>query len=205
MLYLNSVENVAASKTDKKCAICYEKIPTMQNITELAPSKELLAQWESKQIGWEEFRKNFMAEMKAEYRKQESQLKKLIQYSLENDITLHSPEPCGEQTYRAILEELINEIWQGEGRTDRVINLVGESVEVFHLTPANQEQMKQVAAKCEFFSPAQLGGQPRTCQHCNHLDQQVYMCPRTNRVVIHYEWTTPIPLTDSQPLLAHRA
>lgn len=166
----------------------------MQNITELAPSKELLAQWESKEIGWEEFRKNFMAEMRAEYRKKKSRLKNLIQYSLATDITLHSPEPSGEQTYRAILEELINDIWQGEGRTDRVINLVGESVEVFHLTMANQEQMKQIATKCEFFSPTQSRSRSRACQRCDHLDQQVYMCPRTNRVVIHYEWTTPVPI-----------
>ena len=55
MLYLNSVENAAATKTDQKYAICYEKIPAMQNITELVPSKELLARWESKEIGWEEF------------------------------------------------------------------------------------------------------------------------------------------------------
>ena len=192
MLYLNSVENAAASKTDKKYAICYEKIPAMQNITELAPSKELFARWKSKKISWEEFRKDFMAEMRAEYRKEESQLKKLIQYSLENDITLHSPEPSGKQNYRAILEELINDIWHGEGRTNRVINLVRESVEGFHLTAANQEQMQQIATKCEFFSPTWLANQSRTCQHCNHLDQQVYMCPRTNRVVIHYEWTTPV-------------
>ncbi len=192
MLYLNSVENAAASKTDKKYAICYEKILAMQNITELGPSKELLTQWESKEIGWEEFRKNFMAEMRAEYRKEESRLKKLIQYSLENDVTLHSPEPSGEQTYRAILEDIINNIWQGEGRTDRVVNLAGEPVEPFQLTVADQEQMKQIATKCEFFSPAQLGSQSRTCQHCNHLDQQVYMCPTTNKVVIHYEWTTPV-------------
>ena len=164
----------------------------MQNITELAPSKQLLTQWESKEIGWEEFRRNFMAELRAEYRTEESQLKTSIQYSLENDITLHSPESSGEQTYRAILEELINQIWQGEGRTNRVINLVGESIETFHLTSENQRQMKQIAAKCEFFSPMRSANRSRTCQHCNHLDQQVYMCPRTNRVVIHYEWTTPV-------------
>ena len=191
MLYLNSVENAAASKTDKKYAICHEKIPAMQNITELAPSKELLAQWESKEIDWEEFRKQLVAEIRAEYRKKESRLRRLIQNSLENDVTLHSPEPRGEQTYRTILEELINDIWQGEGRTDRVINLAREPVEVLHLTPDNQEQMQQIAAKCEFFSPMRLGSQLRTCQYCNHLDQQVYMCPTTNRVVIHYEWTTP--------------
>ena len=203
MLYLNSVANAAASKTEKKYAICHEKIPAMQNITGLAPSKELLAQWEAKEIGWEAFRVQFTDEMWKEYRKKESQLKKLIQYSLENDVTLHSPEPNGEQTYRAILEELINDIWQEEGRTDRVINLAGESTEAFYLTAANQEQMKQIATKCEFFSPMQSGSRSRTCQQCNHLDQQVYLCPRTNRVVIHYEWTTPIPLTGSQPFLAH--
>ncbi len=195
MLYLNSVENAAASKTDKKYAICYEKIPAMQNIIELAPSKALLTQWESREIGWEEFRKNFMTEMRAEYCKEESRLKHLIQYSLENDITLHSPEPSGEQTYRAILEELINEIWQGEGRTDRAINLVGGSVEAFHLTTANHKQMKQIATKCEFFSPMQSRSWSRTCQHCNHLDRQVYICPRTNRVVTHYEWTTPVRIS----------
>jgi len=195
MLYLNSVENAAATKTVKKYAICYEKIPAMQNITELAPSKELLVQWESEEIGWEEFRKNFMVEMRVEYRKKKSRLKNLMQYSLENDITLHSPEPCGEQTYRAILEELVNDIWQEEGRTERVINLVGESAEVFYLTAANQEQMQQIATKCEFFSPNQLASRSRTCQRCSHLDRQVYICPRTNRVVIHYEWTTPVPIS----------
>jgi uncharacterized protein YeaO (DUF488 family) len=192
MLYLNSVENAAASKTDEKYAICYEKIPAMQNVTELGPSKELLAQWKSKEIGWEEFRKNFMAEMRAEYRKKESRLKKLIQYSLENDVTLHSPEPSGEQTYRAILEELINNIWKREGRTDRVINLAWEPAEALHLTEADQEQMEQIAVKCEFFSPMQPDNQSKTCLHCTHLDQQIYMCPMTNQVVVHYEWTTPL-------------
>ena len=194
MLYLNSVENAAASKTDKKYAICYEKIPAMQNITELVPSKKLLAQWNSKEIGWEEFRKQFTDEMRAEYRKEKSRLKGLIKYSLENDITLHSPEPSGEQTYRAVLEEIVNNIWQREGRIDRVINLAGEPVETLHLTAENQEQMKQIAVKCEFFSPAQLGSRIRTCQHCKHLDQQVYMCPTTNQVVIHQNLRSGNPM-----------
>ena len=194
MLYLNSVENAAASKTDKKYAICYEKIPAMQNITELVPSKKLLAQWNSKEIGREEFRKQFTDEMRAEYRKEKSRLKGLIKYSLENDITLHSPEPSGEQTYRAVLEEIVNNIWQREGRTDRAINLAGEPVETLHLTAENQEQMKQIAVKCEFFSPAQLGSRIRTCQHCKHLDQQVYMCPTTNQVVIHQNLRSGNPM-----------
>ena len=192
MLYLNSVENAAASKTEKKYAICHEKIPAMQNITELAPSKELGAQWESKEISWKEFREQFIAEMRAEYRKEESRLKKLITYSLEHDVTLHSPESSGEQTYRAILEEIINNIWGREERTDRVINLAGEPAEALHLTEADQEQMKRIAVKCEFFSPMQPDNQSKTCSHCTHLNQQIYMCPMTNQVVVHYEWTIPL-------------
>ena len=192
MLYLNSVENAAASKTEKKYAICHEKIPAMQNITELAPSKELLAQWESKEIDWEEFREQFTDEMRAQYRNGESRLKKLIKYSLGNDVTLHSPEPSGEQTYRAILEEIVNNIWKRERRTDRVINLAWEPAEALHLTEADEEQMEQIAVKCEFFSPMQPDNQSKTCRHCTHLDQQIYMCPMTNQVVVHYEWTTPL-------------
>ena len=192
MLYLNSVENAAASKIAKKYTICYEKIPAMQNITELVRSKELLAQWETKEIGWKAFRKKITNEMRAEYRKTKSQLKEVMKNSLVNDIALHSPELASEQTYRAILQQFINDIWQGEGRADHVINLAGESVEGFHLTAANQDQMKQIATKCDFFSPTQLGSRSRTCQHCDHLDQQVYMCLKTDQVVVHYEWTTPV-------------
>ena len=59
MLYLNSIENAEASPTEKKYAICHEEVPSMLHIPELAPSRELLAQWESKEISWEEFRKKF--------------------------------------------------------------------------------------------------------------------------------------------------
>ena len=191
MLYLNSVENVVASKTEKKYAICYEKIASMQNITALAPSKKLLSQWQLREITWEAFRQKFTDEVRAAYCKKTSELRKVIQYSLENDVTLHSPEPSGAQTYRAVLEEIINNIWQQEGRSDRVINLVGEPFEAFHLTAGNRERMQQIAARCEFFSPVQLDDRLKTCQQCEHLDQQVYMCPTTNQVVVNYEWTAP--------------
>ena len=72
--------------------------------------------------------------MRAEYRKDEkSRLKRLAKYSLEHDVTLHSPEPSGEQTYRSILEGIINAIWKSEGRTDRVINLAQKPIEEPHL------------------------------------------------------------------------
>ena len=67
-------------------------------------------------------------------------------------------------------------------------DFVGEPVESFHLTAGNRERMQQLAARCEFFSPMQLDNPPKICQQCEHLDRQVYMCPTTNQVVIHYEW-----------------
>ena len=134
MLYLNSIENAEASPTEEKYAICHEKVPSMPNIPELAPSQVLLTQWQSNEIDWEEFREQFTDEMRAEYRKEESRLKGLIKYSLENDVTLHSPEPSGEQTYRAILEGIINIIWKSQGQTGHVINLAPEPVGESQLT-----------------------------------------------------------------------
>lgn len=129
MLYLNSIENVEASPTEEKYAISHDEVPSMLNIPELAPSRELLTQWQSNTIDWEEFRERFTDEMRAEYRKEESRLKGLIKYSLENDVTLHSPEPSGEQTYRAILEGIINVIVKSQGQTGHVTNLTPEPVE----------------------------------------------------------------------------
>lgn len=192
MLYLNSVANVASTITAKKYAICYEKIPAMQNIPELAPSKELLAQWESKEIDWRAFRKQFTEELRAESREQKSRLKELMEYSLTNDVTFHSPEPNGEQTYRTILEETINEIWQREGRTDRALNLAGEPVGVLHLPEVDQDQMKQIATECASFSSLHSDDSSKTCQRCKHLDRQVSMCLTTDQVVVDYQWATSI-------------
>ena len=145
MLYLNSIENVEASPTEKKYAICHEEVPSMSNIPELAPSRELLAQWQSQEISWEKFYEEFMEEMRTEYLNGEmSRLKGLANYSLENDVTLHSPEPNGEQTYRTILEGIINVIWESAERTERVINLARESVEESRLIQADPQQIATI-------------------------------------------------------------
>ena len=144
MLYLNSIQNAATSPIGRNYIICH-----LTRIPKLAPSKNLFVQWQSNTINWEEFCERFKDEMRAEYLNTESQLRKLTDYSLENDITLHSPEPSGEQTYRAILEEIINNIWEREGRTDRVINLAREPVEesqqaaIQELIEQNQSLVKQ--------------------------------------------------------------
>jgi uncharacterized protein YeaO (DUF488 family) len=191
MLYLNSLENIAASKTEKKYAICREKIPSMTTIPELAPSPELLGKWKSKEISWEDFREGFMNEMRAEYRKGDnSRLKRLAKYSLENDVTLHTPEPNGPQTYRAIFAEIVSGIWKREGREERVIDLALASGDG-DLTAANLQMMEEIAAKCDAFSPKQKSARQRTCYVCKHLNREVYMCPVKKLVVIHYEWAEP--------------
>ncbi len=146
MLYLNSIENAEDSPTEKKYAICHEEIPSMLHIPELAPSKGLLTRWQSQEISWEEFRKLFFEEMRTEYSNGAmSRLKGLQKYCLENDVTLHSPEPSGEQTYRAILEGIINAIWKSEGRTDRVINLARAPIEESQLVEGNSQQTSTIA------------------------------------------------------------
>ena len=148
MLYLDSFENAEDDRTERKFAIC-AICPSMPNIMELVPSKELLAQWQSQEISWEEFREQFFEEMRAEYGTgEESRLRGLTKYSLENDVTLYSPEPNGEHTYRAILEEIINIIWKEEERTDRVINLAREPVEALQ-TEADQGQMETIPQEDE--------------------------------------------------------
>ncbi len=148
MLYLDSFENTKDDRTERKFAIC-AICPSMPNIMELVPSKELLAQWQSQEISWEEFREQFFEEMRAEYGTgEESRLRGLTEYSLENDVTLYSPEPNGEHTYRAILEEIINIIWKEEERTDRVINLARKPVEALQ-TEADQGQMETIPQEDE--------------------------------------------------------
>jgi myosin heavy subunit len=124
MLYLNALENQATNQTGEEFTLCHEGL---RNLVELVPSKQLLRQWESKEIDWEEFRERFKAELRDEYSKEskgeKSRLKGLTTYSLENDVILYSPEPPGEQTYRAVLGEVVNIIWQREQRTERVIDL----------------------------------------------------------------------------------
>ena len=192
MLYLNSLENAAASETDKKYAICHEKIPSMQNITELAPSKSLLNRWQSGEMGWETFREQFKNEMREEYRKgDDSRLKRLAKYSLENDVTLHTPEPGGEQTYRAIFAEIMNGIWKLQGREDRIIDLALQS-ENADLTDADRLRMEEIAAQCDAFSAGPPQTQQRTCRVCKHLDREVYMCPVKGVVVVNYEWAKPL-------------
>ena len=117
----------------------------MLNIPELAPSRVLLAKWESNTIGWEEFCEQFTDEMRTEYRNEESRLRKLAEYSLENDVALHSPEPRGEQTYRTILEEIINVIWESAEQTERVTNLAREPIEELQLIDGDLQQTATIA------------------------------------------------------------
>ena len=193
MLYLDSLVSSSGTETAHRYAICHEKVPNMPNIVELAPSETLLDRWQSGAIGWEEFRQHFTEEMRAEYLKgDKSRLKGLAQYSLENDVTLYSPEPPGEQTYRAILGGIVSGIIKQRGVTEGVIDLARESTAEAHLTEQSIQKMAEIAADCEFFAAPSDALRQRSCQICEHLDKQIYVCSKLKKVVIEYEWAEPV-------------
>jgi uncharacterized protein YeaO (DUF488 family) len=199
MLYLNTLENRDTDETKHKFTICHEKVAGIPNLVELAPSKELLRQWESQELAWEKFREQFMAELRQEFSKgNKSRLKGLTTFSLENDVTLYSPEPPGEQTYRAVLGEVVNRIWERAKRTERVIELARESLVTSDLDAESQQMMEKFAADCEFFAPKYTPPKPRSCLICEHLDTEVYACPKIEEVVIVYDWTDPLWTRNSQ-------
>ena len=130
MLYINSISNQKAS-IGRKFAICHEKIQGMPNILELTPSQELLEPHRSQKISFEEFEKRFKQQMREEYRKPQSRLKGLAKYSIENDVTLHSPKENSENSYRSILAEIINGIWRNMGFNQSLIDLtVSQEIEI---------------------------------------------------------------------------
>jgi hypothetical protein len=165
----------------------------MPSIAELTPSETLLNQWQSEEIGWEEFRQRFTGEMRTEYLKgDKSRLRGLAQYSLENDVTLYSPEPPGEQTYRAILGGIVSGIIKQQGKTEGVIDLARELTAESHLTEESVRKMAEIAADCQFFAAPSDASRQRSCQICDHLDKQIYVCSKLKKVVIEYEWAEPI-------------
>ncbi len=202
MLYLNSIEDSASSR-GLKVAIAREKIPGMQSVPELAPSTELQARFEAGDLSWEEYHEQFLAEMRQEYSKPQSRLRRLAQYSLQNDVTLHSSEPYTDGTYRGILREIINGIWSKMGSDQRVEDLApGPPAEKTEAEISEEPQileqiLSQVATECEDFTRRDERTRKMTCQYCAHYDPRIYGCPVTERVFIVYEWEEPEKLRNS--------
>ena len=140
MLYINSISNQKAS-VGSKFAICHENIQGMPKVLELTPSQELLEDYRLKKISFEEFEKRFKQQMRIEYRNPQNRLKGLAEYSIENDVTLHSPEENSEGSYRGILAEIINGIWQNIGVDQTVIDLtISQEMEIPEfVSDANKE------------------------------------------------------------------
>ena len=188
MLYLNSLENSAISGQENRFVICHQPVDSMQTIPELAPSQQLLDQWQTKSIEWAEFREQYLQEMREEFLGEKSRLQGVAKYSLENDVTLHSPEPSGQQTYRALLGQIINGIWKQEQQGGCIVDLALPPASKH--SPKNQKMMQAIAENCDHFSVVKTWANgPRSCEGCYYLDRQVYACPPTDQVVIEYQWT----------------
>ena len=104
----------------------------------------------------------------------------LAAYSLENDVVLYSPESPGEQTYRAVLTEVINNIWEATGEATRAIDQAAESVNN-GLAKVYQDTMEQIADTCEYLQPTVQNPHRKSCLYCEHLDAQVYRLPEVRQ------------------------
>ena len=119
MLYLDTLDNFGENRTQNQFVVSRETIKGLQNILELTPAAELLQKWETEGLAWEEFQQAFKAQLREEYGKGEkSRLRRLANYCLENDVVIYSPESSGEQTYRAVLAEVIDNIWEADRHGD---------------------------------------------------------------------------------------
>jgi len=185
MLYLNSISNQQAS-IGREFAICHEKVEGMANLPELTPSEELLSAFTSQEISFDEFKKRFLAELRAEYKKPKSRLKGLAEWSQKNDATLHSPEDNSEGSYRSVLAEVIEGIWKRQGFTQTVIDLTVERGS--EETVDEQLEFIDIAKDCEFFSPISSSDNRVACSLCQHYDSNVGVCDKKEIVLAPYRW-----------------
>ena len=189
MLYLDTLDNLEKDKTQNQFVICHQTIEGLRSILELTPATELLQKWETDKLGWEEFQQAFKTQLREEYSKGEkSRLRGLANYCLENDVVLYSPESPGEQTYRAILAEVINSIWKQNGKTARAIDQAAKSADN-GLAKVHREAMEKAASTCEHLQPTAQNLHRKSCLHCVHLDAQVYNCQKLDKLVIPYKWS----------------
>jgi uncharacterized protein YeaO (DUF488 family) len=187
MLYLDTLDNFGESSTRNQFVIWHETVKGLRNILELTPAVELLQKWETKMLAWEEFQQAFKAQLREEYSKGEkSQLRRWANYCIENDVVIYSPESSGEQTYRSVLAEVINSIWEQTGKATRVVDKAAEPVN--GLSKVHREAMERTADTCKYFQPPVQNGVRKSCFYCSHLDTQVFSCGKLDKLVISYEW-----------------
>ncbi len=189
MLYLDALENQRENDTQNKFVISHQKVEGIRVIPELTPSVLLLKKWESRTIEWEQFQQRFKAELRKEYGKGDtSLLKRLSNYCLQNEVTLYSPEPPGEQTYRAILTEVINRIWEQHGEKKRAIDRAAKSKLNNIVFRTYLNEMVETANRCAHFQPIPEIRLFHSCLFCEHLDARIYTCKKLGKPVINYKW-----------------
>ena len=190
MLYLNSISNQQAS-IGRKFAICHEEVEGMPNIPQLAPSGELWSDLTSQKIGFDDFKRRFLTELREEYRKPDSKLKGLAGWGKNNDGTLHSPEEDSEGSYRCVLAEAIEGIWKRQDFTQTIADLTAEekSEETVAAELEIDEELEfvDIAKNCEFFSPILPDDKRIDCSLCEHYDKTHY-CKKKKVFLVEYHW-----------------
>ena len=189
MLYLDALENQRENDTQNKFVICHQKVQGIRVIPELTPSVSLLKKWKFRFIEWDQFQQRFKSELRQEYGKGEtSLLKRLTNYCLQNEVTLYSPEPPGERTYRAILTEVINRIWEQHGEKKRAIDRAAKSGLNNIVLQTHLSEMVETASRCAHFQPIPETRLFHSCLFCEHIDARIYACKKLGKPVINYRW-----------------
>lgn len=190
MLYLDTLENQTDNGTHNKFVICHQKVEGVRVIPDLTPSIPLLEKWVSRAIEWDEFQQRFKAELRKEYGKGDtSLLKRLTNYCRQNEVILYSPEPPGEQTYRAILTEVINRIWEQLGEKKRAIDRAFKSELNNIVFQTYLSEMAETANRCAHFQSIPETRLFHSCLCCEHLDARIYACKKLGKPVINYRWS----------------
>ena len=200
MLYLNSVANHEASR-GIKVVLARRRQLGMQCVPELTPSEALQSDFEAGKLSWEEYRERFLAEMRQEFSKPQSRLKRLAEFSLVSDVTLHSDASHTAGTFREILAEIVNGIWKRRGSELEVIDLAPPTSEPESVTESPTDplaaELVETASECEHYSPHNGGESTVSCEHCTHYVAKIYACPLRRRLFVDPTWEAPGPAGDS--------
>jgi len=220
MLYLATLSQRKEAK-GLSVALTRKRIDGMSNIPDLCPSRKLISRYRSGSISWQEFREEYLEELRAEYKRAGSRLRGLAEYARDKDVTLFVPDDDFHVGYISVLGEAVNGIWFKSGNRMRVETLfpereileppvpqerkpsskdqtgellllpVGEVAEEIPKPYSEIPSLQSEASNCEFFQAKGNAARTRNCYFCIHFDRRIIACMKKNMLLIEYEWGEP--------------
>jgi uncharacterized protein YeaO (DUF488 family) len=125
MLYLATLDQRESAK-GLTLSLTREKLAGMSNLPDLCPSRRLISRYRSGSISWQEFRENYLEELRGEYKRSGSRLRGLAEYARDKDVTLFVPDDDFHVGYLTVLGEAVDGIWRSLGVKLRVQRIFQE-------------------------------------------------------------------------------